>query len=265
MKIFLSILFSAIFLSSFAQFTVKIEKQYLELINKSEDIMLHRQNFHNAEMVCDSLFSTENKDCAAEFLIELAKSYTISKDYPMAVYTIIRQRTAFPNESVETKACAILRDAGFALNLTKGQIDSIISWTNKEEFLDFQAAWHKQISISFLLSEKKLDDAIQHSYLLFSTRYPSQNSFYLQEINMLINYNIPIRKRNGILNLKVKKKDDWINAMDHDLKMVFLRKEIKYYKKVKAKRQARISLKNYKKQHLNVGQYVYYAWNSIWN
>ena len=103
MKYIVTIIILALSVSVSAQFSVKTETQYLELINKSSDKMLHEQNYHNAEMVCDTLFLKPGNTLATRFLIELAKSYNHTKNWNMAAFTIIRQRAVFPNDSFNTR------------------------------------------------------------------------------------------------------------------------------------------------------------------
>ena len=264
MKTLILLIVSFLSLSASAQFSVKVETSYLKTINKSTDKMLHRQNFHNAELVCDSLFLKAENPLSAEFLVELGQSYAMAHNWNMAIFSIIRQRALFPNDSLESKGLDILNKAALHLNFTDEEIKMITARTTKEKYAGHQAGWHNLITNGFYLITKKLDDALLHSYELYQMKYPKDKNMVLEEIKTIIEINIPSKKRMKMINREAENSKDWIKNLSKKQKQVFLRKEVKYYKKNKAKRQARISLKEYKAEGMNLWQSMYYMWNWIW-
>ena len=264
MKYIIIIIITAISVSASAQFSVKTETEYLELINKSSDKMLHKQNYHNAELVCDTLFLKSGNPMGARFLVELAKSYCVTKNWNMAVFSIIRQRATFPNDSMESKGISILKRAALHLNLTNDEIKMIIERTKKGKYAGHQIGWYNAITTSFYLTTNKLDASIHHLYELYKTMYPKDKNMILEEIKTMIAYNIPTKRRTEVINREAENRKDWVKNMSQKQRMVFLRKEIKYYKKNKAKRQARVTLKEYKSQGMNLWQSSYYVWKWVW-
>jgi len=264
MRKLLLFIIGLISLNATAQFSLKVETQYLELINKNQDKMLHRQNYPNAELVCDTILIHYKKSLSSHFLVELGKSYSITKNWEMAIFSIIRQRALFPNDSLEVKGFEILKDAAQHLNLTKQEINQIIERTKKVHYAGFQAGWHNAITTSFYLKTKKLDAAILHSYALYQYKYPNDKNIVLEEIKWMLQVNTPLRMRAKMIQREAENQKDWLKNMTKKQRMIFLRKQVKYYKKNKAKRQARISLKNYKAEGMNLWQSFYFGWNWMW-
>ena len=223
--------------------------------------MLHRQNYHNAELVCDTLFLKPGNPLGARFLVELAKSYSVTKNWNMVVFTIIRQRAAFPNDSFDITGIKTLEIAARHLNFTNEEINLIIERTKADKYSSHQLGWYNSITTAYYLVTHKLDKEIQHLAELYQNQYPNDNNMVIKEINTIILYNIPPRIRSEIINREAKNQKDWTGGLSKKHKMIFLRKEIKYYKKNKAKRQARITLKEYKSQGMNLRQTFYYGWN----
>lgn len=262
MRIVTYILITLISLNAIGQFSVKDENQYLKLINKGNDKRLHKQNFHTAELLVDSLFIYEKTPLSSQYLLELAQSYSITKNWEMVIFSIIRQRAVFPNDSLNTKGVNLLTKAANHLNLTSQEVETVINKTDKEKYNGHQAGWHNAITTCFYLKTNKLDIQILHLYNLYQTKFDN-NNMVLREINTLIQFDIPIKYRPEMINREAENEDDWIKNLNKKQRMVFLRKKVNYQKKNMGNQQVRVTLKEFKSQGMNIRQSIFYCWKWI--
>lgn len=90
----------------------KAENKYLQIINNQE-IDLIADNIRNAEFIADSyVFSDKNLVQDGDlFFLNFAKSYHILRQNEYAVFSIIRQRVFFPNDTLNNFCEDVFYDA----------------------------------------------------------------------------------------------------------------------------------------------------------
>ena len=264
MKKLLTIIGLVFSLSMQAQFSLKVETAYLQQINQQPDKMLHNQNHHNAEMMVDSLLLKPEQKGAALFLTELAKSYLIAGKMEMAAYSVVRQRAIFPNDSVSAEAKAILQEAMISLNYSEESVKKVIEATSPDKFHNHRQGWAYAIRVTYSIDSKELDGVLQKTILLYQSVFPREKNMVLEEIRLVCQYGIPLKYRQEIINREAENEEDWIKTMPKKARMVYLRKKMKWYNAHGGKRQAELTLKQYKEQQMNFGQALFYGWKSFW-
>jgi hypothetical protein len=223
----------------YAQFSTAVELRYLDRINLSQDKMLHRQNWHNAELVCDSLILKPGNPLGARFFSALAKSYLTGKNYEMAVFTVIRQRCLYPSDSVNAVSEAVFRDAAVRLKFTEKEITEILVNTSGEFYLDHKNGLRKAVITTFNLKKNEFDNENMHLIMLMKSLYPEYNKdMVISEIAYMIKFNIPEKYRDNI-NREAESIEDWKKNLDKETGIKFLKMELRYYRKNRACRQAK--------------------------
>ena len=246
-----------------AQFSISVELKYLETINNSADKMLHRQNFHNVELVCDSLFLNNDNPLGGKFLSQSAESYLKGENYAMAVFSIIRQRCIFPCDSLEAAGIEILRKATTHLGFSFEKANKIIKSTNTASYNKPQLARRKAIITAFNTGIKELDKVILHHIELYRYKYPKSNDAVLNQIFHLLEIEMPVKYRISSISREAGNTKDWLGSMPHKNLMVLLRKEVRYYRKNGSKKKAKAKLKEYKAHKKGLGQSLFYLWKSV--
>ncbi len=257
-KIWIISLLLGISLNLLSQNT-KSEYRYLKII-KSQSKQLIKGNLRNAELKADQLlYSTVDDSLTASlFLMELGNNYTKIKRPGLALFSYLRQRFCFPNDSIGLFVEKQIRQNALRLNLDKQTIDYLILKSAPHNLSsDREERINKLIYWSSKIETKYLSSILLHQIDMMNTNGMLENSYLLkwEDVSRL---EIPLKfkadylaKEFNLLNIKQQKR--------------YYKYQAHYYLKHKAWKRAETSIStlstlnpNKPKSHLYLKLRVYW-------
>jgi len=238
---------------SFAQFSVKTELKYLELINKQKNTELIENNLFNAELVSDSLIKTETNNYEnSEYFFELSKSYFLAKKYELSLFSLLRQRCLFPNESVEQKSEILFNEVIYRCNLSDS-ISKILLNQNSSKNNDnvFSKKLELLLNLSIKLQKKKLVPPIFKIGLEYRSKVNNVPIWY-QHWEFLSIINVKEKIKSVILEKTYNATPIYEQISENNLQNKIYRKAIKHYLKTNAFVQAKTIISDYEKNKLSI-------------
>jgi len=251
-KIFFLSVFLFLFLSGvLAQFSDTTELAYLQIVNKSGNIDLIKDNIANAENVAFYYIAEgydKQNQIQSLFFKELAESCYLSSKFVDGFFYILVQRFLFPNERIQKSSKLLLYELSYACGMSENDVNALYNKT----------LFHKDISFEnyvdlaetlILMFDKKADKKIRFLLKIIYDKF-GKLSYKLQHWLFL--------KTIGIKEKVIKKVWQDINDVPKEIyrhenlrkkyRLKFYRKSIKHYIKIGAFVKAKELLKEYKNQ-----------------
>lgn len=235
----------------YSQFSISTESKYLQIVNKQANTKLISDNLINAELATDSLVNSgENTALNAQFFNELSQSYFLTKNYELALFSLLRQRCLFPNKYIEQKHKILFLEAAYRCNLTDSVSQHLLI---ESSIKNMQKTYTSKLKLLLELS------VIVQSKVL--NPYIFKTGLKLRSIDN----NIPIWYQHWefltLINLKEKKKSEalvygkvnspiYVQITNNKLKYKVYRKTVKHYIKTNSFRQASKILNEYRNTNL---------------
>ncbi len=215
-KATLFIFIIGISLSALSQ-NIKSEYQYLAFV-KTQTKKLIKDNLRNAEITSDKLIysKTKCKKTASLFLMELGDNYQLIDKPEFAIFSYLRQRFLFPNDSISLYVEKQIRANALRLNITKQMINYLIQKSaahnlaeNREINLNNLIYWSSRIET------KELTPILLHQIDLMNSNGMSQFD-YLLKWEDLSRIGIPLKYK--------------IDYLERDFNTLILSQKERYYK-----------------------------------
>jgi len=212
------------------------EFRYLSLV-KTQSKQLIKDNLRNAEIVSDSLIysKTENKQLASLFFMALGDNYSLINKSELAIFSFLRQRFIFPNDSISLYVEKQIRINALRLNIEKQMVDYLIQKSaphnlsaNAETNLNNLIYWTSKIET------KNLTSVLLHQIDLMNVCGIPQFD-YLLKWEDLSRMAIPIKYKINYLNNE-------FSSLSLYQKQLYYKYQTKYYLKQKAWDRAKSSL-----------------------
>ncbi len=261
-KTVLFLFVSLLTLSLFSQ-SVKTEYIYLTLVNRQQNIKLIENNLRNAEIIADSLFFRtengvkENDSLASLFFKELAVSYYISGNYPMAMFTFLRQRYLYPDPKMDKLAVYYFGQAAAFKNISKEMVTFQLEKSNPEtiETVSVKEREYALLNNSILLNQKELNQVILHyADMVKETRYEVPE--FVNQWAFLVTIGIPQKLMRGYVNYYQGE----IDTLNFKFSKILYRKAAHYYLKNNAWETASVYIEKYDRLPLKINNRITSGW-----
>lgn len=236
-----------------AQFSVKTELEYLKIIHKQGVVDLIDGNLRNAELVADSLIIKGiNTETNAFFMKELALSYFLTKEYELALFTILEQRTIFPNSKVEHQSKTLFMETVFRNNLSDSTAQSLweLSLYRKNK-KDINLNIINCLKLTSQLQKKQIESNIYRLGLELRNKTNSIPLWY-KHWEFLTLINMKETRKNEILTYAKTEAPIYQQIQNKKLQYKTYRRTIKHYIKANSFVQARNILSEYKNKDLSI-------------
>ena len=258
-KVLVYIFIISFSLSGFTQ-NLKSEYRYLSFV-KTQTKQLIKDNLRNAEIVSDQLIYSKikNPKAVSLFFMELGDNYAIIDKAEFALFSYLRQRFLFPNDSISLYVEKQIRTNALHLNIDKQMVDYLIQKSapynlaeNLETNLNNLIYWSSKIET------KELTTILLHQIDLMNSCGMSQFDYLLKwedlsRIGIPLKYKIDYLEQDfNSLNLKQKKR--------------YYKYQTRYFLKHKAWRSAENSLITLNNLNSNkTFSFAYLKLRSKWN
>ncbi len=228
--------------------SLSTELTYLMLINGQNNKALIKDNLRNAEIMADTLFffprvSTKNglllpqdkiklqkqhDSTASFFLKELGMSYFIVKDYPMALFTFLRQRYFYPNDTLNEIVSSYFVDAAAFANVKKDIAAFLLrkSDPGKLENIPFAKRRIMFLEKVIFLNLKALNAPVA-KYVNYTRESNNNIPGFVEKWAFLTKIKIPASMMEGYMNYYKGN----IDSLNFKLKKIMYRKATRYYLK----------------------------------
>ena len=232
----------------YAQFSVKTELKYLQIINIQDNENLIKDNLLNAELLVDSIILSSQKSIdKGNFLVELSKSYYLVGKYDLSLFSLLQQRCLFPDKNIQKQSQNLFLEASYSNNLTDSLAHSIYNNTSFEKVSkNVQERFHLLLKMAMLINTKKLSNYIYKTGLVYRSLEHHIPSWYQHWEYLTI---VKLKPRHIKKALKDVNNGDapiYSQLTDKKLKYKIYRKSIKHYRKHKSYRIATDLLTEYK-------------------
>ena len=271
-KIIYLITFLFVSVSLVAQ-SISTELTYLTIVNRQEKKLI-QNNLRNAEIVADSLLlhpkvsnriyfpdgssrQKKHDSIGAFFFKELGMSYYITGNYPMALFSFMRQRILYPNDTLQAIVHYYFTNAAAFANVKKGIANYLLEKSSP-------ATMHKK---SF--SEKKIvllekaiflnSKALNSILLQYVDAIRESEGSVPQFINrwaFLVTIGIPHNKMEGYMNYYQGNLD----SLNFQQKKILNRKAARYYLQKHAWIESNKYLNSYQALPLKLNNKITYGW-----
>ncbi len=226
-----------------AQFSTKVEYEYLKLLNNGSPKSLHEDNFRNAELVFDSLILKPNDRFGAKFLKELAASYSFCEEEELAIYTAIRQLSLFSNDSINYESQKILN-----LNMLKEgfsilQIQNLLKEINNETPM---SGYDKVVVLTFKLGFDDLNRNLEKLISQVNTHKLSPSSNLISQVEYLLDIKLKPNLRNQFVYQIDSDLNAWKSKLEPKLSKLIIKADIRYFRKLNNRTEFRNSIKKLK-------------------
>jgi hypothetical protein len=216
----------------------KSEYRYLKII-KSQSKQLIKGNLRNAELKADQLIYSKVDDSltASLFFMELGDNYTKLKRPGLALFSYLRQRFCFPNDSIGLYVEKQIRQNALRLNLDKQTSDYLIlksapqnRGSNREEQINKLIYW------TIKIETKYLSDILLHQIDMMNSEGMSENPYILkwEDVSRL---EIPLKFKSSYLEKN-------FNELTIKQQKRYYRYQANYYLRHKAWKRAEASISN---------------------
>ena len=251
MKLLSTYIFLLISISSFSQFSVETELKYLTIIHKQGVIDLIDGNLKNAELTADSLiYRGQRAEINSKFFKELSISYFLTKEYELALFTLLEQRTLFPDPLVEKQSQLLFMESAYRCNLP----DSLTKYLwNETLFIsapkNLTDGIEKCLELSVKLEKKELQKQIDKLGQELRNKIEIVPVWY-QHWEFLTLIQMNEKYKNEILTYAKDNKAIYKQITNQKLQKKTYRKAIKHYIRSDSFVQARTVLKEYNERKL---------------
>ncbi len=235
----------------FSQNSLKVEIEYLKLLSVQNNSELIADNYRNAELVADSIiFAKSDNKQIAEFFLQLAKSYSLNKNYENQAFSILRQQFLFKNKNYDLPAKDLFLDACFKLNIEKEYALNILELKNKQT-QDFNNNFLLFIEAAIKLNKKNLNKNIL-KYISFYKTISNNYPFWLHQWEFFTTISVKQKNMLSFINFDKQNTDkSLINFIPEKQQKYVILKAEKYFRKNKAIKQAKFYLQKYKSYDLS--------------
>jgi len=246
-KIYTSLMFLFLSVVLFAQ-SINTELVYLRLVNGQKDKMLIKDNLRNAELTADSLFFVhkakvndsvgglaakavvQQKDdlLASYFFKELGMSYFYTKNYPMAMFTFLRQRYFYPNDTLNEIVSAYFVDAAAFSGIKKNIAEFLLrksdpATLNKIPFEERKVMFLDKV---IFLNLEPLNGELS-KYVDFTRESNVKIPEFVSKWAFLTKINVPHSLMEGYMNYY----KGALDSLNFKQKKIMYRKAARYYLK----------------------------------
>lgn len=234
-KAFLYIFIIGLSLSGLTQ-DFNSEYRYLSFV-KTQTKQLIKDNLRNAEVVSDQLIysGTKGQQITALFFMELGDNYALIDKAEFALFSYLRQRFLFPNDSISLYVEKQIRTNALHLNIDKQMVDYLIQKSaahnlsaNQETNLNNLIYWSSKIEA------KDLTTILLHQIDLMNSCGMSQFD-YLLKWEDISRIGIPIKYKTDYL-------EQDFNSLNLSQKERYYKYQTRYFLNHKAWRNAENSL-----------------------
>lgn len=214
----------------------KGEYRYLNFV-KTQTKQLIKDNLRNAEIVSDQLIYSgiKDKEITALFFMELGDNYALIDKAEFALFSYLRQRFLFPNDSIGLYVEKQIRVNAIRLNIDKQMADYLIQKSaphnlvkNQETNLNNLIYWSSKIET------KDLTYILLHQIDLMNSCGMSQFD-YLLKWEDLSRIGIPLKYKTDYLEHDFK-------SLNLSQKELYYKYQTRYFLKHKARDRAENSL-----------------------
>ncbi len=260
-----TVLFLSMFLTTVSLFSqsVKTEYIYLTIVNRQQDKKLIKDNLRNAEIIADSLFfwtenpGIKNDSVASWFYKELAVSYYLSGDYPMALFSFLRQRFFYPNPKLNQFVADYFTESAAFVNIDKNMIDFQLEKSSPDKVLKLSSKEREYnlLNNSVLLNLKALNPVIMH-YTDLIKESQSNVPEFVNRWAFLVNIGIPQKLMKGYINYYQGE----IDTLNFKMSKILYRKAAHYYLKNNAWEMASVYIEKYDSLPLKLNNKITSGW-----
>ena len=254
-------------ISSFvsAQFSTQTELKYLKIINIQDNQDLIKGNLYNAEILVDSLMLlTDNSDLKSEFLYELSNSYYLVEYYDLALFSLLRQRCIFPNNSIEQESFNLFEESAYSNNLNDSLTKALFEKTRVENIpKNISDRLKLLLEISITINTKRLSPYIYRTGLVLRA-LDSEIPIWYQHWEYLTIVELKPKHIKKSLVYAKTNEEIYKQITDKKLKYKVYRKSINHYRKTKSFKTANTLLKEYRENKLGFILSIDAIWKSIW-
>ncbi|MCD6090272.1 MAG: hypothetical protein J7J72_02115 [Bacteroidales bacterium] len=222
-------------ISGFTQ-NLKVEYRYLCLV-KTQPKQLIIDNLRNAEIMADSLMFSKSKpdNLSSLFFMELGNNYAAVHKPELAIYSFLRQRFCFPNDSISIFVEKQIKLNALYLDIDKQLIDYLIQKSAPYNISEnTEANLNNLIYYVSKIETKVLTPILVHQIELMNSKgIPLLN--YLLKWEELTQISIPLGDKMSFLNQD-------FNTLELSKKQFYYSYLTRYYLRNKAWKSAENSL-----------------------
>ncbi len=258
--------------------SVNTELVYITLINGQQNKMLIKDNLRNAEMVADTLFFipgiksnkvTEREKIALQrkydstasfFLKELGMSYFLTGDYPMAMFTFLRQRYFYPNNTLNDIVGSYFVDAAAFANVKKDIADFLLRKSDPRALKNIPLEERREMFLEkvIFLNEKELNNPVS-KYVDFTRESNNKLPEFIEKWAFLTKIDIPHKMMEGYMNYFQGNLD----SLNFKQKKIMYRKAAHYYLKHNAWFESEKYIDNYCSLPLKINNRITCCWMKL--